>query len=321
MTQNTLPLSARAVSVSPQVSEQQVNISSSCGFYFDVQKFEHAQRVANMFAQSSMVPEQFRGNIGNCMIALNLADRFRLDPFMVMQKMYIVHGKPGIEAQLAIALINASGRFTPLEFSITGEGDNRQCVATAVKKSDGKKLTGPAVSIKMAKDEGWYNKPGSKWKTLPDLMLTYRAATFFGRIYSPEALLGFATDDEIIDITAPASAREPVKPLDVRTISKPADMSIYKAKSVPVTPPEPPVMDIEASAAHEPEQDKSTSPEKDNSHNMEHSDDRKEKALIRLNELSEAHRRTVEKHLSGRNPDNMSVDELWGVIDAMEDAL
>lgn len=47
------------------------------------------------------------------------------------------------------------------------------------------------------------------------------------------------------------------------------------------------------------------------------------KALIRLNELSGVEQRLVEKHLAGRNPDNMSVDELAnsGVIDAVEDGL
>ena len=46
-----------------------------------------------------------------------------------------------------------------------------------------------------------------------------------------------------------------------------------------------------------------------------------DKAIIRLNELSGVEQRLVEKHLAGRNPDNMSVDELYGVIDAVEDEL
>lgn len=281
----------QAVAIREESSIMNFTPSASCGFYFDVQKFEHAQRVAKMFSQSSMVPEQFRNNMGNCLIALNLADRFKLDPFMVMQKMYIVHGKPGIEAQLAIALINASGKFTPLEFSITGTGDDRQCVATATKKSDGKKLTGPVVSIKMAKDEGWMGKSGSKWKTMPDLMLTYRSATFFGRIYAPEALLGFATDDEIIDIQPKdITPLQTATVIDIKAIAEKSDMSIYEP---------PPVETPATQPAQQPD---------------DHA-----KACIRLSELAEENKHLVDKHLAGRNPDNMTVEEVWGVIDAVED--
>lgn len=295
----------QAVSV---IHEQQAAVSvtsSSSGFYFDVQKFAHAQRVANMFAQSTMVPEQFRNNIGNCMIALNLADRYRLDPFMVMQKMYVIHGRPGIEAQLAIALINASGKFTPLEFVLTGEGDSRQCVAVATKKSDGQRLTGPAASIKMAKDEGWYSKNGSKWKTMPDLMLTYRSATFFGRIYAPETLLGFATDDEIIDIQpTPAAPRQPA--IDVKAIGRGADMSIYRPASTPA-PAEKHVADV-IDIPPEPVK-QAADPEA------------YDKAIIRLHELSADHQKLIDRFMAGRNPDIMTSDELWGVIDAVEDEL
>lgn len=282
----------QAVATTQETATTGFTPSASCGFYFDVQKFAHAQRVANMFSQSSMVPEQFRNNIGNCLIALNLADRFKLDPFMVMQKMYIVHGKPGIEAQLAIALINASGKFTPLEFELSGEGDNRQCFAFATKKTDGKLLKGPVVSIKMAKDEGWFAKAGSKWKTLPDIMLTYRCSTFFGRIYAPEALLGFATDDELIDV-APMKDITPRQPaIDIKAISEKADMSIY----------EPPAIEAEPTPKPTPEQ----------------MDDHA-KACVRLDELAEENKHLVDRLLAGRNPDNMTVGEVWEVVGDVED--
>ena len=76
----------------------------------DTARFEHAQRVGNMLTKSTMVPEHFRNNIGNCVIALNYADRVGIDPFMVMQKMYVIHGKPAVETQLQIALFNNSDR-------------------------------------------------------------------------------------------------------------------------------------------------------------------------------------------------------------------
>jgi len=172
---------------------------------FDSTRFEHAQRVSKMLASSTMVPQHFRDNIGNCVIALNYAHRAGIDPFMAMQKMYIIHGKPAVETQLQIALFNKGGRFSPLKYKIEGEGDSRRCVATAKDLASGETIEGPPVSIKMAKDEGWYNKSGSKWKTLPELMLRYRAAAFFIRLYAPETTLGLHTPEELmegaIDIT------------------------------------------------------------------------------------------------------------------------
>ena len=55
------------------------------------------------------------------------------------------------------------------------------------------------VNMQMAKDEGWYGKNGSKWKTMPQLMLRYRAASFFSSLNCPELTMGIHTREEIED--------------------------------------------------------------------------------------------------------------------------
>lgn len=177
--------------------------------FFDVAKFEHAQRVATLFAHSTMVPGHFRGNIGNCVIALNYAERMGLDPFMLMQNMYVVHGRPGVEAKMAIALINGCGRFEPLEYEHGTDKERGQwCRAYAKDIKSGKVLKGPQVDWKMVTDEGWNkdktNKQTgevlkSKWNSMRDLMFEYRAAMFFARTRCPEVLLGLQTTEEILD--------------------------------------------------------------------------------------------------------------------------
>jgi hypothetical protein len=146
--------------------------------FFDKDAFEFAQRVANVFARSTMVPDHFKNNIGNCMIALNYAARINADPFLVMQSMYVVHGRPGIEGKLVIALVNQNGRFDPLEF----EEDKEGCLAFAREKKSGKVLKGPKVTWEMVKKEGWLNKNGSKWQSMSNVMFRYRSAAFFARI-------------------------------------------------------------------------------------------------------------------------------------------
>lgn len=57
------------------------------------------------------------------------------------------------------------------------------------------------VSIKMAVEEGWYSKPGSKWQTeMKHLMLQYRAGAYFGNIHAPDVVMGMGrTSEELID--------------------------------------------------------------------------------------------------------------------------
>lgn len=68
------------------------------------------------------------------------------------------------------------------------------------------------ISMEMAVKEGWYTKNGSKWKTMPEQMLRYRAASFFGRVYAPELLMGLRSveeeQDRIIDVTPDQSLSE-----------------------------------------------------------------------------------------------------------------
>lgn len=162
--------------------------------------FGHIQRVAKMFAGSSLIPEQFKNNVANCTIALEMAHRMGANPMAVMQNLYIVHGRPGWSAQFIIACLNQCGKFSPLRFRIIGDGDDKTCTAWAKENDSGETLEGPPVSIAMAKKEGWYGKNGSKWQTMPDLMLRYRAATFFGRLYAPDLLMGMQTAEELQDV-------------------------------------------------------------------------------------------------------------------------
>ena len=188
-------------------------IAGTSSIFLNMQRFSDAQRVATMLSTSTLIPDHFRGNIGNCVIALNLAERLNVDPFMMMQTMYVVHGRPGIEGKLAIALIEGTGRFSPLKYRFAGKGKTGKgidradsCVAYATELKTGEVIEGPIVTWQMAEIEGWLKDKGagntSKWHTMPDLMFRYRAAMFFARVNCPGALLGLRTTDELEDIDA-----------------------------------------------------------------------------------------------------------------------
>lgn len=168
--------------------------------------------------------------MSNCVVALNMAQRMGADPLMIMQNLYIVEGRPAWSSQYIIASINACGKYSPLRFSIEdlGEKDveyvhykwegqypnrrrventvksriqDRRCIAWAVEKATGERLESPPVTIEMSVKEGWFGKEGSKWQTMPEVMLRYRAASFFGKLYAPELLMGIQSAEEVHDST------------------------------------------------------------------------------------------------------------------------
>jgi hypothetical protein len=162
--------------------------------------FNLAQRMAKALSESSIVPDQYRKNIPNCLIALEMANRVGASPMQVMQNLYIIQGRPSWSSTFIIAAINSCKRFSPLHFDLTGEKLERKCTAWAIELKTGERLESPEVSMAMAKAEGWYDKNGSKWKTMPELMLRYRAASFFGRLYAADILLGMQSTEEIGDV-------------------------------------------------------------------------------------------------------------------------
>jgi len=163
----------------------------------EIKKFDFLTRVAEMWSKSEMIPKIFQGNPGSCMIALSMAEQLQMSPFMVMQNMYVVHGKPGFQAQLVIALINRSKIFTPLEWEFTGEGDSLVCRCFATNNETGK-VAECLLPYKLAIAEGWV-KSNPKWSSMKRQMLKYRSGTFFMRTYCPEVLMGMRTTDELRD--------------------------------------------------------------------------------------------------------------------------
>jgi hypothetical protein len=159
--------------------------------------FEMAQRQAKALSASDLVPQQYKNNVANTLVALEIANRIGASPLMVMQNLNIIHGRPSWGSSFIIAAINGSGKFSALRFV----GDlSKGIKAVCQEKATGELLEGPTVTMDMAKAEGWLDKAGSKWKTMPELMMRYRAAAFFGRLYAPEITMGMHSTEEVVDI-------------------------------------------------------------------------------------------------------------------------
>ena len=174
--------------------------------------------------------------LANCIVAINMAERMKADEMMVMQNLYIIEGRPSWSSQWVMAMINGCGKFSPLRFKLEDLGIKEvdyieyvynktikkrepiakkitvhdfSCVAYATDKSSGVELESSKVSIEIAVKEGWYTKAGSKWQTMPEMMLRYRSASFFGSIYAPELKMGLMTVEECQDMPVDLSIKYP----------------------------------------------------------------------------------------------------------------
>ena len=166
-------------------------------------EFAVAQRKAKALASSNIVPKQFQNNVANCMIAMEMAHRLGTGDMEIMQNLYVVHGNPSFSSKYLIALVNRSGVIKGrLKFRFTGEVNSESwgCQAYAVCSETNEELSGTTITLDMAKKEGWSTKAGSKWATMPEQMLMYRAASFWSRIYAPDAIMDMHSREELEDI-------------------------------------------------------------------------------------------------------------------------
>lgn len=172
-------------------------------------------RMARMYSESTIVPKHYQNSHSNCFIALQTALRMKIDPMMYMQNSYIVHGRPGIEAKLAISLMNTSGKIKGrLQFKYERKsGKTVSCECMAVDAESGNPVSA-IVTWEMAEREGWTKKEGSKWLTIPEQMFGYRSAMFLARLFYPEVLMGMQTVDELEDALEPAAPTRVAKTLD-----------------------------------------------------------------------------------------------------------
>ena len=209
-----------------------ITTTSNKSVYSSIQSFESAQRIAASLAESQIVPTMYRGKagLGNCMVALEIANRMGMSPFQVMQNLNVIHGRPSWTSQFIIGLIQGCGRFDGFTYNETA--DSCQCVA--VLKASGEEVSGPKITMDMAKREGWTKN--TKWSTMPQTMLRYRAASAFGRFHIPDLILGIKSveENEVIEAEIEVVEETPQSKLD-----KVNEILVPKTEPQPVPSPEP----------------------------------------------------------------------------------
>jgi len=199
-------------------------------------------QLANLYSQSTMFPAHLQRKPADCFIVVQLAERLKADHFLIAQSTYVVSGKPGMEAKLIIALINRSGLFkSGLRYKLDGEGNARYATAFAEDKQGN--FCEATYKMQTAIDEGLVGKNGSKYKTMPDTMLCYRAATLFARLHCPDVIMGMNVLDDnrqIIEVEATVVEEQPREQVVV-PVTSPEDDG-----TAPATPERDPLEPVRA---------------------------------------------------------------------------
>ncbi len=182
----------------------------------EVQRFELEQRKAKAFSLSAFFPKHLWGqgqnaaqiSVANATIVYDIAYRMNLSPLEVAQSIFIIQGKPSFETKFLVARLNTSGLLKGrLNTIVSKDGQSAYC--EAIDAETGAVLRGTTITMEMAKREGWLSKNGSKWQTMPTLMLKYRAQSFFINEFFPEVRLGLRTKEEMQDIVEVEEVSDP----------------------------------------------------------------------------------------------------------------
>jgi hypothetical protein len=177
---------------------------------------EKLMDMSMMLAKSTIVPVMYQNRPENCFVALDMASRMGLSPMVVMQNLFVIQGKPSWSGQAIASMIRANPNYRDVELHFVGqEGtDQRGAFVTAHRISTGKTIVGSTVTLGIAKKEGWYQKSGSKWQTIPEVMLSYRAYAWFGRVHCPELMMGMQTVEEVQDVIIEDKEKTVVNPFE-----------------------------------------------------------------------------------------------------------
>lgn len=154
-----------------------------------------AMKMAEILADSSIVPKDFQGRPGNVLIACQWGAEIGLQPLQAMQSIAVINGRPAIWGDAMLGLVQGSGLLTDIVEEISPDGEIATCTVTRRGKS-------PVVrqfTMSEAKKAGLAGKTGP-WQQYPRRMLQLRARGFALRDTFADVLRGVAIAEEAQDM-------------------------------------------------------------------------------------------------------------------------
>lgn len=156
-----------------------------------------------MAASQGAVPAHCRNQPGVCLGILIQAVEWRMSPYAVANKSYVVNDRLSYESQLIHAVIEQRAPITArLRHSFSGQANSRRCKVWATAKGETEPLEYESPEFGTIQPK---NSP--LWKTKPDLQLFYNTSRDWARMYFPDVILGVYADDELAGFAATADVK------------------------------------------------------------------------------------------------------------------
>ena len=179
----------------PDLNVIQSDRANSMALITNDENMARATALAKTMASSKVtVPKHLQGNEGDCLAIIIQASNWGMNPFAVAQKTHLVNGVLGYEAQLVNAAVTSSNAISsPFSYEYKDEaGGEESCRVGAVLRGQseitwGEWLNSGTVTTK--------NSP--LWKTNKKQQMGYLQVKNWSRLYTPSAILGVYTPDEI----------------------------------------------------------------------------------------------------------------------------
>lgn len=162
-------------------------------FDLSPQTFEQALTFSNYLAESDMVPKDFKGKPGNCLIAMQWGSELGLKPLQSLQNLAVINGRPALWGDAVIALVLAS----PVCEYVTEDDDGKTAYCRVKRKGAPEQVR--SFSIDDAVKAGLAGKQGP-WTQYPKRMRQMRARAFALRDVFPDVLRGMPVAEELQDM-------------------------------------------------------------------------------------------------------------------------
>ena len=169
-----------------------------------VKNMADAMRMAELLADSSMVPASYKGKPGDILVAIQMGAELGLAPLQALQNIASINGRPSVWGDAALALVQGHPAYVSHREWVEGEGMERAGYCAITRRGSGEHVQ--RFSMRDAERAKLLNKPGP-WTQYTDRMLVLRARGFAIRDKFSDALRGIITAEEAQDMP-PAEPRE-----------------------------------------------------------------------------------------------------------------
>lgn len=161
-------------------------------FDLSPQTFEQALTFANYLADSDLVPKDFKGKPGNCLIAMQWGSEIGLKPLQALSNIAVINGRAALWGDAVIALVRGSS----LCESVIETDDGTTATCRVKRRGEPEQVR--TFSMADAQAAGLAGKQGP-WAQYPKRMRQMRARAFALRDVFPDVLRGLPVAEELMD--------------------------------------------------------------------------------------------------------------------------